>query len=421
MEQFVIPLPGTLGNNVGASNGTLLGSIANTALTACYLNRSWDSAGQHCVTEKNATLTFVDESTPFGEGTADDVEVLTGTPAVGDAVYFGSENAKFGKITLALTTAGVGTWTVAWEYWNGSAWTALSGVTDGTTAFTATADTYDVTFTVPSDWAKNTVPTSINAYWVRARVATYSALTTLPQVGQGWIITDTAVFVNETTDINSSSTADVPLLSSLPTVGDAVYFGYTAKWTKLRITLSTAMSATLTGLLEYYNGASWTTIPLSRDDSTAFSAGTSTYLIHFEPPSDWATVSVNGSAALYWIRFRVSAFTSMTTPPVATQAWVLPIAGSAVTGFKMPSTMADTTFARANFQALTASGSTADSIFMLLNKTKGSFVRLTWTKATPTQVSTIVFPASASDEIALVQLAEDGTTEFANGSIILTA
>jgi hypothetical protein len=50
------------------------------------------------------------------------------------------------------STQGAGTWTITWEFWNGTSWTALSGVTDGTTGFKAAAGSHDVTWTMPSTW-----------------------------------------------------------------------------------------------------------------------------------------------------------------------------------------------------------------------------------------------------------------------------
>lgn len=426
MQSLTLSLPGTLGNNTGTGSiGVLIGSIADTAVTKFLLNRAWDSAGQHCVTEKNATLAFVDETTPFGEGTASDVEVFTGTPAVGDAVYFGSENSTFGQLDLVISDQGAGTWTVAWEYWNGTAWTALSGVTDGTTAFTAAAGTVSVTFTIPTNWAKNTIPTSINAYWCRARIDTYSALTTLPQLTRGYVITTLGIWVDETTDANSAGAADIELFTARAKLNDAIYIGGgTTLFTKTKITLSTAASATMTVLPEYWNGTSWATIPVRSDDSAGFSTGTSTYAFHFEPPSDWAqNTALNGPNANtgYFIRFRISAFTSITTAPVGTRAYIEPVSTSALTGFKAPAGMSTVEFTRFVFQAQTVSASNADSIFNLYNKTSGLRRRLTWTAATPTLVIDGSFTVAAGDEIALIQITEDGTTEYANASLTLLA
>lgn len=75
--------------------------------------------------------------------------------------------------------------TVAWEYWNGAAFVALSGVTDGTSGFTAAvADGQVLTFTLPTDWVKNTL-NGVEAFYIRARVTTL--YTTNPIYDQGFV------------------------------------------------------------------------------------------------------------------------------------------------------------------------------------------------------------------------------------------
>jgi len=127
-----------------------------------------------------------DETTAANDATINDMTLLPAVPAVGDAYYFGHATEMFSKLKLKIGTAGAGVWTITWEYWNGSAWTALSGVTDGTTHFRATAGDHEVTFTLPSNWAKTTIE-AINAYWIRARVSAYTSITTQPKGTQSWI------------------------------------------------------------------------------------------------------------------------------------------------------------------------------------------------------------------------------------------
>jgi hypothetical protein len=120
-----------------------------------------------------------DETDAARNATTNDMTLLPAVPAQNDAYYFGAK-IMFDKLTVTIGTQGVGTWTVTWEYWNGSAWTALSGVTDGTTGFTAAAGDHDVTFTIPSNWADCEV-SSKNYYWIRARVSAYTSVTTQPK------------------------------------------------------------------------------------------------------------------------------------------------------------------------------------------------------------------------------------------------
>ena len=73
------------------------------------------------------------------------------------------------KINVSTAATSLG---LVWEYWNG-AWTALSGVTDGTSGFTSTGLAY-VSWTLPGDWATTTINSQGPYYYVRARVGAAS-------------------------------------------------------------------------------------------------------------------------------------------------------------------------------------------------------------------------------------------------------
>jgi hypothetical protein len=123
--------------------------------------------------------TYTDYTTEASDPITADVELLPATPADDDAVYFGSED-PMSSLHIALS-AGGGTWTITWQYWDGTAWTALTGVTDNTSGFRAGAGTHEVTWsTSPTDWARTSVNSSPQLYYVRAVVSGYSAVTAQP-------------------------------------------------------------------------------------------------------------------------------------------------------------------------------------------------------------------------------------------------
>ena len=130
------------------------------------------------------TGSYTDETTAAQNATTNDMTLLPAVPAQNDAYYFGFDKL-FDVMTLNIGTPGGGVWTITWEYWNG-VWTALSGVTDGTTGFTAASGSHDVSFTRPGDWA-TTVVNAITKYWIRARVSAYTSITTQPKGTQSWI------------------------------------------------------------------------------------------------------------------------------------------------------------------------------------------------------------------------------------------
>lgn len=118
-----------------------------------------------------------DETTEANNDTADDLTLLPAAPATGDAYYIGGYGT-FQGATINVSTAGAGTYGLTWEYWDGAAWSALSNVTDDTNDFT-TGGSNDVTWDVPGDWATTTV-NSVEAYFVRVRVSSFTDLTTQP-------------------------------------------------------------------------------------------------------------------------------------------------------------------------------------------------------------------------------------------------
>lgn len=135
------------------------------------------------ILEENG-VAFTDETVDIQDAGASDVTLLPGAFNLEDAFYFGGI-VQFGRISLTIATGGAGDYTVAWEYWNGSAWTALSGVTDNTTDLKTTG-TNTVVFTVPGDWATKSeagLPSALPAtayYYVRCRVDTGTTFTTAP-------------------------------------------------------------------------------------------------------------------------------------------------------------------------------------------------------------------------------------------------
>jgi len=128
---------------------------------------------------------FTDDSTDAGSAAAGDVPLMPAVEVANDAVYFGC-GGKFRGIRINIATPGVGS-AIAWEYYNGATWAALT-VVDGTSGFTAAAGNHDVTFTPPSDWAQVDpgAAATETLYYVRARV-TSASFTTVPVATQIWL------------------------------------------------------------------------------------------------------------------------------------------------------------------------------------------------------------------------------------------
>lgn len=144
-------------------------------------------------TEQAAALAKVEDGGVFanlavssGEaGYAANYQLFPDTEVENDAAYFGAA-APFGVLTfnVSATVAVYGADSITWEYWNGSAWSALTIVYDETD--TTAQDGLrpfqqdgQIIFSAPTDWASTTVDSQA-AYWVRARCNATVNITTIP-------------------------------------------------------------------------------------------------------------------------------------------------------------------------------------------------------------------------------------------------
>lgn len=137
--------------------------------------------------------TFVDETTDANDPGTADWTIFPATEAIGDYMAIG-QAVPFSSITLDSTggTAGVdaGSLALAYEFWDGNAWTALSGVSDGTTMFTAAVSSGQVvSFTQPSTWATLELNGSDPLYYIRFRI-TAGSYSTNPVYDSGFITGD---------------------------------------------------------------------------------------------------------------------------------------------------------------------------------------------------------------------------------------
>jgi len=110
---------------------------------------------------------FIDLTTDINDFGLADVSPFPAGAGVNDAIYFGVAGQTMRHIQVDVSTAGVGTYALTWEYWNGTAYTAVSGLTDGTLGFKITGEK-EVSFTRPTDWVADTV-NGKTAFYLRAK------------------------------------------------------------------------------------------------------------------------------------------------------------------------------------------------------------------------------------------------------------
>lgn len=133
---------------------------------------------------------------------------------------------------------------------------------------------------------------------------------------------DAGVFTDLTTAAGDATANDVVYFRAAPAVNDAFYIGSATKFMGVEHNIGTAaVGPTLTTVWEYWNGSAWTTLTSAGDDTVSLLVTTTGTKYHgFAPPASWTTTTVNSQSA-YWIRNRISAFTSFTTKTLGTQLW----------------------------------------------------------------------------------------------------
>lgn len=411
-------LTGNLGHDAGAaSDGVLFGALTARAMDKFLVS----GRAAACLAAAVDGGAYTTQTTGANNATADDMTILPAAAAENDAYYIGHATKVFDAVDLVVTTQGDFSGVVALEYWDSEAeaWTALVDGVDGTSNCHAAAGTVAITHTPQETWGRCLV-NGVLGYWIRIRVTTATSGGGF-LAGRAYVLAFSGheTWTDDTTDIGDAGTADVTLLPAYAVVGDAAYFGDAAPFCKLTLTISTARTGTATFVWEYWNGTAWAAITAAtlEDASTAFSAGTSTYVVSFSPPTAWAPCTAangpNGEAG-YFIRCRMSEKTSYSAAPVGSIATIKGMVGTGL------AVQADGAVDSLQAFAGTASGSTGDSYFLLVNVTRGTWKAITWTKATATlTASSLNLVVAADDQLALVQVAEDGSTEFANVNVIL--
>jgi hypothetical protein len=122
------------------------------------------------VDESTTPDTFVEFTDEAASAATGDVNPFPATEATNDYFCIGADS-KFESLSIDVGTAGT-TGVVAWEYWTGSAWTALSGVTDNTNSFKNSGVNTVIWTDDTDDWDSTSLNDERPLYYVRARITT---------------------------------------------------------------------------------------------------------------------------------------------------------------------------------------------------------------------------------------------------------
>lgn len=140
-------------------------------------------------------------------------------------------------------------------------------------------------------------------------------------VGGGIAHDDDGVDTDETTETNSAAINDMHLLPDPGAVGDGFYFGLANPFDWLCLNIGTAGAGVWTITWKYWDGDTWEALTLKYDQTDNFRAAAGKHWVHFERPGDWALKTIE-ALNLYWIKGEATAYSSMTTQPLGTQAWI---------------------------------------------------------------------------------------------------
>lgn len=132
---------------------------------------------------------------------------------------------------------------------------------------------------------------------------------------------NTGVETDETADINNDTANDVMLPpQQVTTVQDRIYFGKETTFNRIRVNVGTAgVYSGVTLRWQYWNGSAWVEVPSLTDGTNGFQNSGVNY-VEFPIPTDWQK-----DGDYYKIRCVVTALAtpSLTTAPLATQAWLI--------------------------------------------------------------------------------------------------
>jgi hypothetical protein len=138
----------------------------------------------------------------------------------------------------------------------------------------------------------------------------------------GAVADDGGVQTDETAAAQNPTQNDMTLLPAAPAVDDAYYFGHARRFDVAWLNIGTQGDGVWVITWEYWNGAAWSALSDVVDNTNGFTALVGQHDVSFTRPGDWAAADVGGVTGLYWIRARVSSFTSINAQPRGSQSWV---------------------------------------------------------------------------------------------------
>ena len=144
---------------------------------------------QGAILKDASPLTYINYTAQANDDTANDVNLLPAAPQTSDSFLFGVSDIDFDvlRYVIDIGTAGAGTWTLNYNYWNG-AFVALpaKNILHKSDQFFnfRTVGLGSLWVVPPSDWVTVAI-SGVTSYWIEARV-TFSSKTVTPLGTRVW-------------------------------------------------------------------------------------------------------------------------------------------------------------------------------------------------------------------------------------------
>ncbi len=142
-----------------------------------------------------------------------------------------------------------------------------------------------------------------------------------PALVSAALLDDGGVVTDYTGAAQAGEANTVPLLPVAPVVGDAFYFGGDTEFAQVELEITTRRFGDLVLAWEWWDGALWQPAVDLVDGSQALTVEGVSRVEHAPQPG-WVPLTISGRTA-YWLRARVSAFTSQAQQPLAGRLVVL--------------------------------------------------------------------------------------------------
>lgn len=295
--------------------------------------------------------TFTDLTSSYDDNTLTNSSV---TFTVDDYWYI-MMSSTFNKVKANIGTANTNVATISGEQWDGNAWVALAGLTDGTLSAGKTlAVDGTISFTMPNSWERKTVgtvPSTALGYWVRFKASANLTVVTIIEIDvyvQN-ATKDTGLAFTTLTNAFDDNTGTSSSISV--TAESILYFIDSEPFGGIKINLGTANvnAATMTG--QYWNGDDWTTTAIT--DGT-LSAGKTLAVdgnVTFTKPTGtlWQEKLIDGNRGYIFRLYPSAALSTVTLVEVDTED------SDAYTYVDLPNTIDDDV---ATYEAFTWLGGT---------------------------------------------------------------